>query len=245
MSVKRPTASANEIGEMPAVGSTKCIQWLRERRDLSPETLVFVARAAAPEGNAAAVLQLVGQLLTGAGVPPSSGATGLTSAERVMWKIARKLNLQTDTPALEEYWGRCLDAMWRDILAGTDAKPFWEENFAIALHGKCLDVGRPIYRRRLKEVSIDDLDSDVQQVEADAFTNLAVGEILSAIRDLPPELARAAHLHWIDDLPVESATGQSVASVLGVSPSYTHRLLRRAECALAMHPIIRGLRGQA
>lgn len=242
MEPERPERSRDEIASLPSIGTTACLQFLREAgRQLAPETLVYVIREAARARNTELV-QLCGRYLIGAGEPVDSGAH-MTEAERIIASVGRRFGFDGDDAVLEEFWRACLDAAWRAILEGSERKPFWERAFGRALYAKCIDVGRPLYRRRSKETRLD-LNRD--RIEVGILEAMIARQgaemILRAIRDLPEEESHAAMLRWIEKRPIASPDPRAITHVMGLSPRHIHTLLNRARGRLGRHPSIRSLR---
>lgn len=242
MGLKRPDRSREEIAGLPEIHTTECDAFLRASGDsLAPETMVYVIREA-QRARKTILIEICGRYLTGAGQPIRPDA-GTTVTERVIWAVARRFRFPDNPTVLQDFWSECLDGMWDAILLGRDRKPFWEANFGQALYAKCLDLGRPRYRRSVKEVSLENLQPPAgADVLADIMAHLGEAEILRAIRRLPRQEAQAAFLHWVEKRPVDSAAAGSVRNVMGLSARHIHNLLSNAQERLAQDPIIRTLR---
>ncbi len=242
MQLERPPKSAAEIATLPAIGSTECTQFLRGAgRSLDPETLVWVIRAAVEIRNTE-LIEVAGSDLAGAGEPAAPGSRR-THAEKVIWAVARRFGFPSDAAILAEFWRASLDGMWDAVLAGRDQKPFWEANFGQALYAKCLDVGRPLFRRWKREVSIESVPPlRGGDVGGEILSRLGEQVILQAIRRLPPQEAHAAMLHWVDGRPVDSPDPDSVRNVMRLSARQVHNLLSNAQRRLAQEPAVRDLR---
>ena len=242
MGLVRPPQSAAEIATLPAIGSTECVQFLRGAgHSLDPETLVYVIREAVQIRNTE-LIEVAGLYLTGAGDPAEPGPRR-AHAERVMWACARRFGFPGDPAILDEFWRACLDGMWDAILAGRDEKPFWEANFGQAFYAKCLDVGRPLYRRWKREVPIESVPAlRGADVGGELLARLGEEVILQAIRRLPPQEATAAMLNWVDDRPVDSPDPGSVRNLMRLSARQVHNLLSNAQRRLLQDPAVRDLR---
>ncbi len=243
MHLQRPPKSAAEIATLPAIGSTECTLFLRGAgHALEPETLVYVIREAVKIRNTE-LIEMASLYLAGTVTVAESVSRG-KHAERVLWAVgAGRFGFSGDPAMLDEFWKASLDGMWDAILAGRDQKPFWEANFGQALYAKCLDVGRPLYRRWKREAPLESLPH-LQGADLGREILARLGEevILQAIRRLPRSEAQAAMLHWVDGRPIDSPEPGSVRNLMGLSARQVHYLLRNAQRRLAQDPGIRDLR---
>jgi hypothetical protein len=242
MQLVRPPKSAAEIATLPAIASTECTLVLSGAgHAFDPETLVYVIREAV-DVRKTELVQVAALHLMGAGEPTEPGSRR-TPAEKVIWAVARRFGFSSDLRILDEFWRACLDAMWDALLAGREEKPFWEANFGQALFAKCLDVGRPLYRRWKKEVPMESVPTlQGVDVSGDLLARLGEEAILQAIRRLPTKEAHAAMLHWVDGRPVDSPEPGSVMNVMKLSARQVHNLLSSAQGRLARDPVVRDLR---
>jgi DNA-directed RNA polymerase specialized sigma24 family protein len=207
------------------------LQALRQlAKTLAPETLVYVIREAIRTGDATEVMQICSRGLQ-------------QHAERVIrWVDRAKFGFHESPDLFSDYCEASLDSMWDGIMAGTEGKPYWEENFGQALFGKCIDVGRPLYRRQLTHISLEALPEDPgQDGVRDAFQKLQQREVQEAIRRLPPDEADAIQLHYIEGRRVDSPKPGSVRNIMGKSASRIHELLAQGRRRLASDPVMRGL----
>jgi hypothetical protein len=229
MEPNRPLRSQKEIAALPPVGTGR-LQALRETaNELSPETLVCEIRDAATRRDTA-TMELCYRPL-------------VRHAEGIIASTARRKFGFHDAPdTYAEFAAACLDAMWDGILAGRGAKPRWEENFGQAMFGKCIDVGRPIYRSQLRHASLDALpvDSGVDGVALAAARSRS-REIMSSIRRLPPLEAQAVLLHYVEGRPIDSQDPGAVCNIMHRSASNVHKLLENGRRRLAADPVMREL----
>lgn len=242
MEPDRPPKSAAEIATLPPIGSTECAQFLRGAGpSLEPETLVYVIREAT-RIRSTELIQLASMHLVGTGDLAAPGTTR-THAERVILSVARRFGFNRDPAVLEEFFKACLDGMWDAILAGREKKHFWETSFPNALYLKCIDIGRPLYRRWRREVPIETVPMlSGPDVLGETLSRMGEETILESIRKLPAQEAQAAMLHWVDGRPVDSSDAGSVRNVMGLSARQVHNLLANARRRLAQDPAVRGLR---
>jgi hypothetical protein len=228
MEPNRPTRSRQELAALPPEGTEREQYLRRTAGGLAAETLVCHIRNAASRRDTV-VMQLCDSALRG-------------WAESVIRAAARKFGFHRDVDRLEDFYKACLDAMWDGVLAGSDKKPRWEENFGQALYGKCIDVGRPMFRRARRTIPLDLVeDEGATDGVAELLRNATRREILDAVRRLPEKEAQAVMLHYLEGRSIDSKDPGSVRSLMNLSPAHLHRLLKSARQRLAADPVMRRL----
>ena len=249
MDLQRPPKSAD-----PPLGTTECEVHVRAKGPtLTAETLVYLLRESADVANTA-FFSMCGGFLVGHRQGDGSWTGG--RSEKIIMSVGTWCGVNSDEGRMNEFRGECHSELWKAILDGRDAKPYWEERFGRALKDKCIDVARKVFGqarrdKKLKTKAMGEalaMQQDAVPLDEEVFERLEprtdhVPLILAAIRRLPKRQAQAAFLRWVERRPIDSGDHRSVRKVLGITARAVHHLLKKARTALSSDPIVRKVLG--
>lgn len=251
MTHDRPPPVAEEIADLPPLGTKACEAYIREHGDqLRPETLVYLLRGYS--SGETSLFPVAGRLLIGEAGPDNRWREG--HCEQIIMGMARHYGFHTDPELLREYRAECHAEIWRAIHAGYEKKPFWEHRFGRAVKDMCIQVARKVVRGRKRadqeqplpeSEGGEELLPDLKILEDEVLGRIAEQDLLRAIRRLPERQALAALLTWVEDLPIEGEADCTVSGVMGISERGVYKLLAKARGALMDDPMVRKHRGNA
>lgn len=254
MDQEHPPPVAKELARLSELDARARIDHIRSHgEELKAETLVHLLRVGAGSCDTS-LFESCGRLLLG-----EEGEGGWWNGghcERIIMSLARRYRFTRDPDLLREYRSRCHAEMWKAVYRGREEKPFWEIRFGYCMKHVCIQEARSLVRRlnreRDRETLLPDpeegpaLDVSVQESspEDDILGRISKRELLTAIRRLPERQAQAALLAWVENRPIALETADSVASVMGISESRVHQLLRKARARLQQDPVVRAQRDE-
>lgn len=247
--MNRPEQVEAEIAALPGPpGSTKCGSYLRrlleDGASLRPETLVYIIREAriakCSEQDHLACL-----LLTGLQV---DGTVNGGHCEAVVRKAARKGGFVQDPERLHDFRQRVFGDMFRQIRAGREAQPIWEQEFFVPFKRRVLDVVDTFRTQVRRDAECDSLDAPGGSAVADPappvdealFRAMAADQLYQLATALDGNPGRAFFLRHIEDRPVKGPGG--VAEIMGVSDRTVRNYLEAGRVTLSRNPIVVAMR---
>jgi RNA polymerase sigma factor (sigma-70 family) len=253
--IPRPPKSVAEIAELPPIGSTLCLEFMRLRGgSLAAETLVYIARAAV-RARESELHQLA--MLALFGTPVESGTLVGGHCEGIIIRRAREFGF--DEPAdLADFRSDCLSRLVAAIHPGPAAKEYAEVRFFDFFHALCIDVARGLDLRRstvrLAPGDAEGLETDWLESAANSSEDFAEETSIDRIIDsenkfrlhravlkLPERQRTAIQLRYFLGLPISGTGTRTVISKMKVSEPNVYKLLARAMRTLRNDPDLRGL----
>jgi DNA-directed RNA polymerase specialized sigma24 family protein len=255
MAFERPARSAAEIAALPELGTTEFGAFVRANgATFCAETLVYLARRAHADRDTA-MLDHCCRLLIGHEVANDRISGG--HCEGVIVNLSRHFGFFGADETRREFKRRCYTALWKEICRGGG---MLEHRFGLRFKSRCIDVANLMIRAKLRSadsasaaeygeepIDVDGVaDDEAVTIEDYVLTELARPThekiLLQALRRLPTQQAHAAFLAWIEEIPKEGDGPNTVASIMGISPTAVYKLLRKARKTLQADPAVRAIR---